>query len=248
VLAEAIAEWVEGGDAEVLTEGRATVSAYELRHRRLAHHEQERHFAAARLLTEAGIGVLAFNGCEDLGALGLANHTVTACKKVAAVFERGILLDLLPGIEVLALSPVANEFARRGYSHTPADPFGWRACGANSIQWATARRWARELGIPLTDLPASPEISRAWNRRRQDAARRMGGVYTAQRRDEARNAARVRGDVTAEVYAMAERFGDLLAQWHRETGDSATRGHLAEATAHYHKMRDEIVRALGVAG
>jgi transposase len=54
------------------------------------------------------------------------------------------------------------------------------------------------------------------------------------------------GAATAEAWQMAERMQDVLAQAQRETEDREARRALSEAGVHYRKMRDEIVRALGV--
>jgi hypothetical protein len=50
----------------------------------------------------------------------------------------------------------------------------------------------------------------------------------------------------AEAYAMAERMQDVIGQAEREAGTREARAALREAGAHYRRMRDEIVRALGV--
>jgi len=46
---------------------------------------------------------------------------------------------------------------------------------------------------------------------------------------------------------MGESFQDVLGQAHREEDDREAREAWARAGEHYRKMRDEIVRALGVA-
>lgn len=79
--------------------------------------------------------------------------------------------------------------------------------------------------------------------RRQAAAR---AALKAQERDrQIRRAVRKAGAATQEAYAMAERFQDVLAQARDETSGEA-REALERAGEHYRKMRDEIVRALGV--
>lgn len=55
------------------------------------------------------------------------------------------------------------------------------------------------------------------------------------------------GAALAEAYATAERMQDVLAQAHRETEDSEARRALSLAGEHHRRMRDQIVRALGVA-
>lgn len=64
---------------------------------------------------------------------------------------------------------------------------------------------------------------------------------------EIKRAVRKAGAATAEAWSMAERMQDVLAQAHREATDKEARVALSLAGEHYRKMRDEIVRALGVA-
>lgn len=61
-----------------------------------------------------------------------------------------------------------------------------------------------------------------------------------------KRAVRKAGAATQEAYAMAERFQDVLAQASDEITDSEAQAALARAGEHYRRMRDEIVRALGV--
>jgi hypothetical protein len=61
-----------------------------------------------------------------------------------------------------------------------------------------------------------------------------------------RRAARKAGGALAEAYAVAERMQDTIAQAHREATDREAREALALAGEHHRKMRDQIVRALGV--
>lgn len=63
---------------------------------------------------------------------------------------------------------------------------------------------------------------------------------------EIKRAVRKAGAATAEAWAMAERFQDVIAQAQDETQDSEARAALSRAGEHYRKMRDEIVKALGV--
>lgn len=50
----------------------------------------------------------------------------------------------------------------------------------------------------------------------------------------------------SEAYAMAERMQDVIGQAHREMNDTEGKRALSLAGEHYRRMRDEIVRALGV--
>jgi transposase len=59
-------------------------------------------------------------------------------------------------------------------------------------------------------------------------------------------AVRKAGAATQEAWSMAERFQDVIAQAQRETEDREARAALSRAGEHHRKMRDEIVKALGV--
>lgn len=55
------------------------------------------------------------------------------------------------------------------------------------------------------------------------------------------------GGGIAEAYSLAERMQDALAAAEREASKPEVKAALVEAGAHYRRMRDEIVRALGAA-
>lgn len=59
-----------------------------------------------------------------------------------------------------------------------------------------------------------------------------------------KRAVRKAGGAHAELYTMAERMQDVMAQAHREATDSAARREYALAGEHYRKMRDHIVAAV----
>lgn len=50
----------------------------------------------------------------------------------------------------------------------------------------------------------------------------------------------------SEAYSMSERMSRVLAQARDEATSDEARKALDAATGHYHRMRDDIVRALGV--
>jgi transposase len=111
---------------------------------------------------------------------------------------------------------------------------------------------AAQLGISRTTAYRWTDptfLARHREKIRQAAARRREVERLAseqEREREIKRAVRRAGAATREAYAMAERMQDVLAQAQRETEDREARRALSEAGVHYRKMRDEIVRALGV--
>lgn len=88
-------------------------------------------------------------------------------------------------------------------------------------------------------------------KRRAVAAKKITHAAEKALREEQRNqaikrAVRKAGAATAEAYAMAERFQDVIAQAQRETEDRDARRTLSEAAVDFRRGRDKIVRALGV--
>jgi transposase len=81
---------------------------------------------------------------------------------------------------------------------------------------------------------------RARQRAAQDALRKQ------EREREIRRAVRKAGAALAEAYSMSCRMLGVLAQAEQEATNTESRAALEEARAHYHKMSDAIVRALGV--
>lgn len=111
---------------------------------------------------------------------------------------------------------------------------------------------ARDLGVSQSAVkcwvdPAyeakARQRSATINKRRVRAEREM---REREREQQIKLAVKKAGAVDAEAYAMAERFQDVLGQAHREASDREKRRHYACAGEHYRRMRDEIVRALGV--
>jgi DNA-binding transcriptional ArsR family regulator len=103
------------------------------------------------------------------------------------------------------------------------------------VPWATIRYW---LDPELT------EKARLAAKKRR-AERRAEREREKQR--EIKRAARRAGSGLAEAYAMAERMQDVIGRAHAEATDREVRASLARAGEHYRRMRDDIVRALGVA-
>jgi hypothetical protein len=124
---------------------------------------------------------------------------------------------------------------------------------------ASVKSLARMLGVSVTTIyrVVDPEkyrghLARLTERkkaRRAEATARRAEVAVDRaktRQRHARQAAKTLGGAIAEAYANAERMQDVLGQAHREATDSEARRALSIAGEHHRKMRDEIVRALGV--
>jgi transposase len=107
----------------------------------------------------------------------------------------------------------------------------------------TYREIAETLGASLSTVQkwCNPKTRAKINARKREWA-------AAKRRMLAERNAKQAGGGIAALYAMSERMQDVIAQAQRETADAEARRALSQAGAHYRKMRDEIVRALGVAG
>jgi transposase len=104
---------------------------------------------------------------------------------------------------------------------------------------------AQELGVHKSTVHywTNPQRRRDQYRRSR-AARRA--LEQQEQNGRLKQAVRQTGGALAEAYAMAERLQDVLGQAHSEATDSEARRALSVAGTHYRKMRDEIVRALGV--
>lgn len=111
---------------------------------------------------------------------------------------------------------------------------------------------AAQLGVSRTTVQCwlNPAFERRYkDQARRKAHRRRMAAQTLRERERERaikRAVRKAGTATQEAWTMAERFQDVLAQAQRETEDREAREALSKAGEHYRKMRDEIVRALGV--
>ncbi len=81
-------------------------------------------------------------------------------------------------------------------------------------------------------------------RKRARAAR--DALRRQEREREIGAAVRRAGAALSEAYSMSARMGKVLAQAEAEATTDDTRAALEDATSHYHKMSDAIVRALGV--
>jgi hypothetical protein len=113
----------------------------------------------------------------------------------------------------------------------------------------TRREAAELMGISETSIQKAldPEKHRRSVRASIQRRRKLEEAMAAQERERAiKQAVRKAGAAEQELYAMAERMQDVMGQAHREATDREKREHYALAGEHYRKMRDEIVRALGI--
>lgn len=111
------------------------------------------------------------------------------------------------------------------------------------------RQIAERVGISYRQvyyhlLPAAERSRRQRERNKAQRTQRRA-LARLRRENEIRDAVKKAGAALAEAYALSERLQDVLGQASREA-DAAARVHLNTAGGHYRKMRDEIVRALGV--
>lgn len=84
----------------------------------------------------------------------------------------------------------------------------------------------------------------ARRKRRQRHAR--AALEAQERQRQIGAAVRKAGAALSEAYSMAARMGKVLDQAEAEATTTEARAALAAARGHYHRMSDEIVRALGV--
>lgn len=111
----------------------------------------------------------------------------------------------------------------------------------------------RLLGVSPSTVRAwcDPSLGEKWRRQVTEHQRRRRARLKEEREreheKEVRRAARRAGHAIAEAYALAERMQDVIGRAHSEASDHEARAALSRAGEHYRKMRDEVVRALGVA-
>lgn len=171
-----------------------------------------------------------------------------------ADYQDQIMRDGTMGIAEAKHLLTRSGFGRRRNGPKPTYP-AWMRTEAIRLrnEGMSVAAAARHLGVSNPTIvkwtnPAEHERRvakmQAARRRNRDAAR---ALRERQREQELKRAVRKAGAALAEAYAVAERMQDVLAQAHRETDDSQARRHLSTAGTHYRQMRDEIVRALGVA-
>jgi predicted transcriptional regulator len=104
-----------------------------------------------------------------------------------------------------------------------------------------------ESGVLQWTNPEYAERNRERNRRyKRERNARKKEEREREREREIKRAARKAGGAQAKAYAKSESLQDDLGQAHREAVDREAREAWSRAGVYYRKMRDEIVRALGV--
>lgn len=111
------------------------------------------------------------------------------------------------------------------------------------------REIARMLGVTQSTVqrylnPKAAQERHTRNRRERIAAEKA--LEEKRQRAAARRAATAAGGEIARLYADAERMQDTIGAAAREASDPEARTELELAGEHYRKMRDCVVRALGV--
>ena len=111
------------------------------------------------------------------------------------------------------------------------------------------REIARRLGVSeyVVRYWLDPDGARAAKNATRERLRRARQALRQQEREkEIRRAVRAAGAALAEAYSMSARMSGVLTQAEQEATSEEARAALEDARAHYHKMSDAIVRALGV--
>lgn len=148
-------------------------------------------------------------------------------------------IDALAGLPAAAPAQVNGPF--------PADVRNAAVAAVRSGE--RMRDVAERVGTSVTTIhawanPGKRALYKSRERAKRKAARE---ALAKQSRDEAiRRAVRKAGAALAEAYSSSQRFAGVLAQARDEAKTDEARAALEEATAHYHKMNDCLIRALGV--
>lgn len=113
------------------------------------------------------------------------------------------------------------------------------------VSRATARRW---LDPEYNNRTLAHVAKHKAARRDEIAAERKAKRQEAEQREAQRiaRAARAAGGSIAKAYALAESLQDAIGLAHAEAVDREAKEALSLAGAHYRRMRDQVVRALGV--
>lgn len=235
--------------SEALGDARAKAEAASLLARRMKNAEQERHFGKLRLLAEAGLGILSFDGY----GVDATDEQVKVWRTLAAGFERGKLLACCE--QSTSTREVAAEIRRRGLTYVPrkALPASTWEIAPNmrtkyeSWTWADARRICRARGIDPTSVP--PDADRI---RREAATRAKAARATAEdaRRyretKRRRRIARAADDYPeiAEAYSLIRQALDALGKV--TLGDVPRDRKLAlnKAFDHLYRAEDAIAQAV----
>lgn len=164
----------------------------------------------------------------------------------ATIQEALQLLSGLPDSRHRAVREYSPEVRERARQLVEDEGFS-RAAAARQL--GVTKNWVRgvidpEVAQRRLKSRQKYELKRADERRLAIEAERARKEQ--EHRDAVKRAARKAGGARAEAYAMGERFQDVIAQAHHEEDDREAREAWSRAGEHYRKMRDEIVRALGV--
>ncbi len=163
-IIEQIHALVENEASEELEEARRRSEAFALYETRRKNAERARYYWTLKILTEAGLGCLAFEHPEVIPSSNLRND----CRVLASAFERDHLLKLIDS----EFTPdfrshnrggswkIVNVVRASGYTYAPGKSLGKQG----SVPWREARLIAREIGKPLTSIPPDP----AYVRRQRD--------------------------------------------------------------------------------
>lgn len=147
-----------------------------------------------------------------------------------------------------ALHGMPDALSRAGAKREYSDDM--RTQALNDLRsGATMAEVAESYGVSITTVArwknpeANREHRRRWHKKRREAARLLA---EQEEQRKIKRAVRKAGAALSEAYAIAERMQGVLAQAIDEATDDESRAALERAGEPYRKMRDEIVRALGV--
>lgn len=247
---EAILGMVDEQEIGKIDEVRRRAEAHALYEKRRDNLEGERGYSTLRLLSEAAIGVLAF---DDPQLLRQANLTYKAAwMALAAALERGVILTIIEQVkETLTTTRVAERVRDEGYTSVPGQALGM---DVESVMWSMARNIARDQGKSLTDLPADKGAITRRRRADKEASQRMRQMYRDQaraerrrQRDNIKSAAESRGERTKEAYSLLRKTLLALHEAQREFPRRERRDHIDLAFHHLYEAEREIGNALGFA-
>lgn len=105
------------------------------------------------------------------------------------------------------------------------------------VAFQTVKRWTDPGYAREARAKAREQERQRYQEKREEESRKRQARLTRM--------ARQAGGAISEAYSMAERLQDVLATAETQAADAEARDALAKAGAHYRRMRDEIVRALG---
>lgn len=180
-------------------------------------------------------------GANFVGGSATANHYM----RLSTHRER--LTDDMSIRQARAVLVGAPDVRPRGVA--PIDPsLATAAVALVRDEGLSRAKAAQRLGIHADTVRKylDPEAYRRKASTKNKTRRRAAAALAATERERAiSKAVRKAGAALSEAYSMSARMGGVLAQAEAEA-TSESREALAEARRHYHRMSDEIIRALGV--